>query len=1007
MKPVLISTLLLPIAQGLSVHSITSSNVTAQFSNPPNKYRPKFRYWFPDASVTHESIQNDIRQIAAVGGGGLEFLPFYNYGLGPALTDWSIYGFGTDAFNKLFQAALDTASTLQLAFDFAFGPNQGAGVPSEVESPGLAKTLVYGSTQIKSGVTFSGEVPKPVVDYNFLPGFMNPPEPWGSNELLAVVAGRIVSEGNLADGPYSKLPYTVLDHDSLVELTNVTNNGALTWTAPNGNGTWILFAMYERYTNQRSCVSVKNATTALGNGSWIVDHWSASGAKKTTDFWDQHILSVPEISRLIQTVTSYAWEDSMEIQAALPWTPDLPSRFERIHGYSINKYLPVLFHTTNSWDALWGAYNITYTVGDYFTDGGPYVQDYKVALSEGYTEHIDHYAKWASSKGIQLSNQPGYNQPVDMAEAIPHVQVPELESLGFKDDIDLYRQFVGPAHLSGRNVISTEIGAINGAAYVLRVPKLKNLFDKSYATGVNTMVVHGYAYSGEYVGTTWPGYTPFQYAYTEMWNQRQPAWSHLDDLFTYSARNSLIMQSGTPKVDLALYYYEIPYDFAQLYSTADANANGYTYEYLGPKNLVSEQAVVVDGVLAPEGPAYKALLIHNQTHISPDASAALLEFAQNGLPIYIVGTIPNITVGSIGQEEVSANINELLQNKNVRVFDTKDFSTSKIAADGVHARTRVEGTTNSSDLFTFWTTDATSHAEYVYLYNQGADGVFNITFDVEKNLVPQILDSWTGSQISSAAFQRSSSGVHLSIPLQTHQTTIVAFKAVAPAQAGKNVVSHSSNVKNVHFTEDNYLEALISDSSSASLSLSNGKHITLPKANAQSPAATTLGHWNLTVQAYGPILDRATVDPNITTINVGTLSQLAPWTKIPGIEHVSGIGTYNMNFNISTDSSTSITLDFGPILHTIKAWLNGKQVPAIDPTNPVVEVSKLVKNGNNVIKVEVTSSLFNAVKVNIDSVLSIGGAPTNKTVYTSQDWHEFGLVGPVQLKTYRKVRVEL
>lgn len=304
------------------MHSSASNIVTDQFSSPPNKYRPKFRYWsvvphllpvcsadgkrLPDGSVTHSSVENDVREIAAVGGGGLEFLPFYNYGLDPAVTDWSIYGFGTDAFNNLFHAALNLASTLQLAFDFALGPNQGAGVPSEVETLGLAKTLVYGSTRIGSGATFSGEVPEPVVNYNVLLGFMNPPESWGANELLAVVAGKIASEGHFGDGAYgSKIPYTILDHSSLVELSNVTNNHNVTWKAPNGNGTWVIFAVYERYTNQRSCVSIANATTALGNGSWIVDHWSASGAKKTTDFWDQHILSIPDIALLVRKAANY------------------------------------------------------------------------------------------------------------------------------------------------------------------------------------------------------------------------------------------------------------------------------------------------------------------------------------------------------------------------------------------------------------------------------------------------------------------------------------------------------------------------------------------------------------------------------------------------------------------------------------------------------------------------------------------------------------------------------
>lgn len=104
----------------------------------------------------------------------------------------------------------------------------------------------------------------------------------------------------------------------------------------------------------------------------------------------------------------------MEIQAALPYTPGLLSRFEELHGYSIRKYLPLLFHATNSWDGYLPPYNITYTLGTYLSDGGPYVQDYKTSLSQGYVEYVQHYAEWASSKGLQLPNQPAYNMPVDM-----------------------------------------------------------------------------------------------------------------------------------------------------------------------------------------------------------------------------------------------------------------------------------------------------------------------------------------------------------------------------------------------------------------------------------------------------------------------------------------------------------------------------------------------------------------------------------------------------------------
>ena len=230
-------------------------------------------------------------------------MPFYNYGLGPAITDWSIYGFGTEAFKSLLLAVLNNTANNGLVFDFSLGPNQGAGVPSKVATPGLAMELVYGNVTVAGGDTFSGLVPAANVNFNVLTGFMNDPEPWGQDKLVAVVAGQVLMEQLLSEPFY----VSILNESSLVDLTNLTtSDGELIWTAPSpNNATWVLFGIYERFTNQRSCVSVWNATTALGNGSWMVDHWSAAGAKKTTDFWDDQILSDPQIATLLSKVGEY------------------------------------------------------------------------------------------------------------------------------------------------------------------------------------------------------------------------------------------------------------------------------------------------------------------------------------------------------------------------------------------------------------------------------------------------------------------------------------------------------------------------------------------------------------------------------------------------------------------------------------------------------------------------------------------------------------------------------
>ena len=85
--------------------------------------------------------------MAAAGAGGIEFLPFYLYGL-PQIdnpippTDWAQFGFGTPAFNRIFKSALIAANDSEVRLDFSMGASQGQGVPSKPVVPGLAVELV-------------------------------------------------------------------------------------------------------------------------------------------------------------------------------------------------------------------------------------------------------------------------------------------------------------------------------------------------------------------------------------------------------------------------------------------------------------------------------------------------------------------------------------------------------------------------------------------------------------------------------------------------------------------------------------------------------------------------------------------------------------------------------------------------------------------------------------------------------------------------------------------------
>lgn len=125
---------------------VKANESTGTFQNPSSRERARFRYWLPDAGVDHDTVQTNIQNAGAIGAGGVEFLPFYDYGnvfdLYPSYVDLTTTNFGTPAFQEIFIAALQAHKDAGLFMDVALGPNQGQGVPAENDDEGLQWDLV-------------------------------------------------------------------------------------------------------------------------------------------------------------------------------------------------------------------------------------------------------------------------------------------------------------------------------------------------------------------------------------------------------------------------------------------------------------------------------------------------------------------------------------------------------------------------------------------------------------------------------------------------------------------------------------------------------------------------------------------------------------------------------------------------------------------------------------------------------------------------------------------------
>ena len=127
-----------------SARSISDKHGT--FEDPGPHVRPRFRYWVPDASIDGRIIAADIKSAGSIGAGGVEFLPFFNYGgehgAPPKGANWSTFAFGSPAFRDLLVKALQAHEQADLYMDMAIGPNQGQGVPARPDDEGLQWDLV-------------------------------------------------------------------------------------------------------------------------------------------------------------------------------------------------------------------------------------------------------------------------------------------------------------------------------------------------------------------------------------------------------------------------------------------------------------------------------------------------------------------------------------------------------------------------------------------------------------------------------------------------------------------------------------------------------------------------------------------------------------------------------------------------------------------------------------------------------------------------------------------------
>jgi glycosyl hydrolase family 106( putative alpha-L-rhamnosidase) len=855
---------------------------------------PKFRWWWPHGLVDLAEIAREVDQVAAAGFGGVEIQDVHHSVR--ADLDAAGHGWGTAPWLAAVETALRQAKRRGIAVDLAIGPSWPAAVPTITpEHPAAAKELVHTATPFTGGITAAVEP-----------------------DVFAVQIARVVTG-------------TTLDPASVQTVPVV--GGQVTVTVPDGS--WLLFTYRIRGSGQQP-----EGGPHTEPASYVVDHFSAAGTRAILDCWDAMVLT-PAIRRLLREVPGDLFEDSLELESdATLWTPDLVTEFRRRTGRDLLGYLPIVLQPK-------GKYLFSYD-----GESSRHVRDaLNEVLSDLYHEHhLLPLKAFAHRLGRTLRAQ-AYGLPTDAIKSATLLDVPESESLGFKN-LDDYRVLASARDLAGGELLSCEAAAYANGAYSTTWNKVLQTMGSVFAGGVNQAVLHGFAYR-DAPGAAWPGFAAFSpyngtgIGYAEAWGPRQPTWRHLPDVAGWFARTQWVLRQGRARADLA-YFRQKGYTSTGIgapWQTNDGIPIGWTHGFVDAASLALPAAVVRDGVLAPTGPGYRALVLdgdafNGKEHtLTVPAARRLVAYAKKGLAVVVIGDWSDVHPAGLGAdgdtETLRGLIRELLAEPRVRVVTDQTGIPAALADLGVTP----EVTHDRSSLMHVHRVDG--EVDFYYLANaRHAENraITAVDQDVwltarSRHAVPVRLDAWTGEVVAVGDFERSGDRVRVRAALQPGQSMLIALVPGTPPPAPVRT-----------FTEP--------------------------------PVPLTA--WTLTVDDWQPA--------GVTTHEL-TLTELLPWSAIPELADVSGVGRYRTT--VEATGRGGALLDLGKVVDTCRVRVNGRRLPPIDVLRPVADLGPWLRRGANTIEVEVATTLLNRLRTTSPAVFGIAARQA------------YGLLGPVHLRWYQ------
>mgnify|MGYP001028911377 CR=1 FL=1 len=641
-----------------------------------------------------------------------------------------------------------------------------------------------------------------------------------------------------------------------------------------------------------------------------------------------------------RTTFKYMVEDSYET-GGQNWTDGMTEQFQNRYGYSPIPYLPALNGTVVGSPEITNRFlwDLRRLVADLVAT--EYVGGMReIANKNGLKTWLENYGHWGFPSEFLM-----YGGQSDEIGG-------EFWSEGSLGDIE-NRAASSCGHIYGKNVIWAESCTSGGPVFSRYPAIMKQRVDRFYTEGINATLLH--LYIQQRPDSLEPGLSAW---FGNEFNRKNTWYSQISTFLDYLKRCNYMLQQGRYVADVA---YFIGEDAPKMTGICDPELPaGYSFDYINGE-ILADHAKVVDGrLILDSGMQYRLLVLPKQETMRPELLAKIEKLVKDGLNI--LGPKPMRSPSLQNYPEADNKVAETANRmwtmaegeksatvgKGTVWVDTPiDFILNKI---GVKPDLSVPYGENMP-LFIHRTLD---DAEIYFLANPTEKRLeITPTFRVSDKMYAQAWNATNGEVRNLHHFDIDKDGnITLPVSFEPLQSWFIVFR--------KGKIEQKNDV-----------------------------------ANFPQPAAvdTLSNAWTVSFDTNR----RAPKQPVI-------MNTLADWTSYPTdtIRNYSGTAIYTTTMPVAElDTAASYKLNLGKVMVMAKIKVNGTDAGGVWTAPYSVDITPLLKQGDNQIEVAVVNNYKNRIIGDLSLPEDQRTTWTNIQIWSPTDeLQPSGLLGPVTLEKY-------